>query len=151
MRLFLRQEVLDALLREERDLLLDAPAERPDDGGEGEDAWRLIDTLGLWVEGAERDRLPGLLAAVLERERRRRRTRSSRPVMIPSPPVEETRGNVSGSAGANPSYVLGLLGSPLARQRDEDGERDLDCGCGAPSRCSPTSPRLRVSRRAAKS
>ena len=24
-------------------------------------------------------------------------------------------------------YVLGLLGSPLARERDEEGERELDC------------------------
>ncbi|MFY9824453.1 MAG: hypothetical protein WAM82_23960, partial [Thermoanaerobaculia bacterium] len=48
-RLFLRQEVLDALPREESDLLLDAPAERPAAGGGGEDAWRVIAALGLWV------------------------------------------------------------------------------------------------------
>jgi DNA-binding SARP family transcriptional activator len=122
-RLFLRQEVLDALPREEGDLLLDAPPERPDPGEGNDNAWRLIDALGFWVEGAERDRLPRLLAGLLERERRRRRQRA-RPALAPLPPVAE-----SGGAGApgRPVYVLGLLGSPLARQRDEDGERDLDC------------------------
>src|SRR6185312_16876934 len=121
---FLRQEVLDALPREEGDLLLDAPAERPDEGEGADDAWRLIDALGFWVEGPERDRLPRLLAGLLERERRRRRPRASRPAIAPLPPVTE-----SGEAGApaRPVYVLGLLGSPLARQRDGDGERDLDC------------------------
>jgi DNA-binding SARP family transcriptional activator len=124
-RLFLRQEVLDALSREESDLLLDAPAERPQAGSTGEDAWQVIDALGLWVEGPERDRLPGLLAGLLNRERRRRRPRASRPVLPPPSPVAgESGGN--GSAG-RPAYVLGLLGSPLARQRDEEGERDLDC------------------------
>jgi len=37
--------------------------------------WQVVDELGLWVEGGERDRLPALLAACLERERRRRRPR----------------------------------------------------------------------------
>ncbi len=123
-RLFLRQEVLDALPREEGELLLDAPAERPDDGEGADDAWRLIDALGFWVEGPDRDRLPHLLAGLLERERRRRRQRISRPAITPLPPAPESKG--SDSPG-RPSYVLGLLGSPLARQRDEDGERDLDC------------------------
>lgn len=123
-RLFLRQEVLDALPLEESDLLLEAPDERPDTGEGRDDAWRVIDELGLWVEGPERDRLPRLLAALLDRERRRRRTRgSTRPALPPPPPAAES-GNESTS---RPAYILGLLGSPLARQRDEDGERDLDC------------------------
>jgi DNA-binding SARP family transcriptional activator len=86
-RLFLRHEVLDALPAPERDRLLAAPRERPHDereatreaaaggaaGGVSTAAWRVVDELGLWVEGADRDRLPALLAASLERERRRRR------------------------------------------------------------------------------
>ncbi|HEV7508801.1 MAG TPA: BTAD domain-containing putative transcriptional regulator [Thermoanaerobaculia bacterium] len=123
-RLFLRQEVLDILPREESDLLLDASEERPDTGEGSDDAWRVIDSLGLWVEGPERDRLPRLLGALLDRERRRRRQRAPRPALSPLPAVAETGGN--GSLG-RPAYVLGLLGSPLARQRDEEGERDLDC------------------------
>ncbi|HEY9423008.1 MAG TPA: hypothetical protein VIW92_16470, partial [Thermoanaerobaculia bacterium] len=59
-RLFLRHEVLDALPEAERGLLLDAPEERPERGGEGEEAWRLLDYLGLWVEGPDRDRMPRL-------------------------------------------------------------------------------------------
>jgi len=123
-RLFLRQEVLDILPREESDLLLDTPAERPETGEGTGDAWRLIDALGWWVEGPERDRLPRLLAGLLERERRRRRQRAPRPVLTPLPAVAESKGNES---PGRPAYVLGLLGSPLARQRDEEGERDLDC------------------------
>src|SRR5436305_10817131 len=120
-RLFLRQEVLEALPQEERELLLAAPEERPAAGGAGEEAWRVIDALGLWVEGPERDRLPRLLAALLARERRRKRPpRSTRPA-LPPPAAAESAGD------RLPVYVLGLLGSPLARQRDEDGERDLDC------------------------
>ncbi|HEX4964720.1 MAG TPA: BTAD domain-containing putative transcriptional regulator [Thermoanaerobaculia bacterium] len=123
-RLFLRQEVLEALPAKERDLLLDAPEERPAARGSGEEAWRLVDSLGLWVEGPERDRLPRLVTALLERERRRRRPRSARPAL--PPPVAESRG-ATPAAGGLPVYTLGLLGSPVARQRDEDGERDLDC------------------------
>jgi DNA-binding SARP family transcriptional activator len=99
-RLFLRHEVLDALPATERELLLAAPRERPAAGEEFRDvpgasgaagaagaeggeaggdaglaAWRLVDELGLWVEGGDRDRLPALLVACLERERRRRRPR----------------------------------------------------------------------------
>src|SRR6202521_75984 len=37
--------------------------------------WQVVDELGLWVEGGERDRLPALLAACLGGERRRRRPR----------------------------------------------------------------------------
>lgn len=121
-RLFLRHEVLDALSEADRALLLDAPEERPERGGEGEEAWRLLDYLGLWVEGPDRDRMPRLLTALLERERRRRRPAAtparagvSRPELSASPPI------------GRPAYILCLLGSPVARQRDESGERDLDC------------------------
>lgn len=122
-RLFLRHEVLDAFSPEEKDLLLEAPEERPAVGGEGEGAWRLFDERGLWVEGPECDRLPHLLAAALGRERKRRRPARSRAVAAPQPAVavETVR------AGDRPVYVLGLLGSPIARQRGEEGERELDC------------------------
>lgn len=123
-RLFLRQQVLDVLSREESELLLDAPEERPGADGGGEESWRLIDILGLWVEGPGRDRLPRLLAALLDRERRRRRPRATRPALPQPPAAREILGEGSPS---RPAYVLGLLGSPLARQRDGEGERDLDC------------------------
>lgn len=121
-RLFLRHEVLDALTESERALLLDAPEERPERGGEGEEAWRLLDFLGLWVEGPDRDRMPRLLTALLDRERRRRRPADGARVAAPRPePMEEA------PPAGRPAYVLCLLGSPVARQRDEAGERDLDC------------------------
>lgn len=117
-RLFLRHQVLDPFSEEKRELLLEAPDARPAAGGAGEEAWRLLDEHGLWIEGPERDCLPRLLAAALERERRRRRpSRVARPRAI-----EEEK-----APGLAPTvYVLGLLGSPVARQRDEEGERDLD-------------------------
>ena len=117
-RLFLRHEVLAAFTDEDRDLLFEAPEARPMAGGAGEDAWRLLDERGLWIEGPERDCMPRLLAAALERERRRRR-----PVRAPS-----ARGarREAGPETAPMVYFLGLLGSPVARQRDEEGERELD-------------------------
>ena len=129
-RLFLRHEVLEALPEMERGLLLDAPEERPERGGEGEEAWRLLDYLGLWVEGADRDRMPRLLTALLDRERRRRRP-PIEAVRTVAPPVAETdpepMEEAPAAGRAVPAYVLCLLGSPVARQRDETGERDLDC------------------------
>ena len=117
-RLFLRHEVLEAFADEDRDLLLDAPDMRPPAGATGEEAWHLLDDLGLWIEGPERDCMPRLLAAALERERRRRRPGGvSSPRTIRTEPGPETTPTV---------YFLGLLGSPLARQRDEEGERELD-------------------------
>jgi DNA-binding SARP family transcriptional activator len=117
-RAFLRHEVLDTFSGDERDLLLDAPDARPADGGAGEEAWELLEDRGLWIEGPERDCLPRLLAAALERERRRRRP-ATRVYVPPASP--------EGQPAAAPTvYILGLLGSPVARQRDEDGERDLD-------------------------
>lgn len=120
-RLFLRHEVVDALPEPERNLLYEAPEERPARGGEGEEAWRLLDALGLWVEGPERDRMPRLLTALLDRERHRRRPTGA---VAAAPPRPAT---VAGPAAARPAYVLCLLGSPVARQRDESEERDLDC------------------------
>ncbi len=115
-RSFLRHEVLDAFSSDERELLLDAPDARPAAGGAGEEAWELLDDRGLWTEGPERDCLPRLLAAALERERRRRRPpQRARPAT-----------GASETATAPIVYILGLLGSPVARQRDEEGERDLD-------------------------
>lgn len=116
-RSFLRHEVLDTFSSDERDLLLDAPDARPAAGGAGEEAWELLEDRGLWIDGPERDCLPRLLAAALERERRRRRP----------PRTHATPGALEGQpAPTSTVYILGLLGSPVARQRDEDGERDLD-------------------------
>ncbi|HEY3568987.1 MAG TPA: BTAD domain-containing putative transcriptional regulator [Thermoanaerobaculia bacterium] len=117
-RTFLRHEVLDTFSSDERDLLLDAPDARPAAGGTGEEAWELLEDRGLWIEGPERDCLPRLLAAALERERRRRRP----------PRGLAATGVLAGGqpVAASTVYILGLLGSPVARQRDEDGERDLD-------------------------
>src|SRR4051812_18949034 len=117
-RSFLRHEVLDTFSHDERDLLLDAPDARPAAGGAGEEAWELLEERGLWIEGPERDCLPRLLAAALERERRRRRRQSHAHV----PPVSPE----GHPATPSTTYILGLLGSPVARQRDEEGERDLD-------------------------
>ncbi|HEV8580051.1 MAG TPA: BTAD domain-containing putative transcriptional regulator [Thermoanaerobaculia bacterium] len=117
-RLFLRHEVLDAFSEEERAILLEAPEERPATGGVGEDAWRLIDQRGLWIEGPERDRLPRLFDSALERERRRRRPARAVAAGTPAAPAP---------SDGRPVFTLGLLGSPIARQRDGGGERDLDC------------------------
>lgn len=117
-RSFLRHEVLDTFSNDERDLLLDAPDVRPAAGGTGEEAWELLEDRGLWIEGPERDCLPRLLAAALERERRRRRL----PPRAHVPPASPE----GHPAVPSTTYILGLLGSPVARQRDEEGERDLD-------------------------
>jgi DNA-binding SARP family transcriptional activator len=113
-RLFLRHEVIDAFPEAERDLVLEAPDVRPAAGDPGEEAWRRLDERGLWTEGPERDGLPRLLAAAFERERRRRRPARA---AGPSPEKADAPAAV---------YSLGLLGTPVARQRDEEGERELD-------------------------
>ena len=118
-RLFLRHEVIDAFPEEERELVLDAPDARPAAGDSGEEAWRLLEERGLWIEGPERDCLPRLLAAALERERRRRRP--PRRVAAARPPRPKRPADAPASV-----YTLGLLGTPIARQRDEEGERELD-------------------------
>jgi DNA-binding SARP family transcriptional activator len=117
-RLFLRHEVIDAFPEDERELVLDAPDARPAAGEPGEEAWRRLDERGLWIEGPERDGLPRLLAAAFERERRRRRP--SRAASSPAGPSPEK------ADAPTAVYSLGLLGMPVARQRDEEGERELD-------------------------
>jgi DNA-binding SARP family transcriptional activator len=112
-RQFLRHDVLGGLTPVELELLLAAPRERPAEGAEGTQAWRLVDERGFWVEGATRDRLPHLLWAVLERERQRRGDTPRAGVRVPA-------------AIGVPTYILGLLGSASARLRDERGERDLE-------------------------
>jgi DNA-binding SARP family transcriptional activator len=114
-RYFLRHEVLETFSASERESLLAAPRERGGDDGEG---WRLLDERGLWVEGEEQDRMPLLLAACLERERRRRGPHSRSAVE----PVA-----AAGPVDPAPAYVLGLLGAPFARLREGGAERELDC------------------------
>lgn len=122
-RFFLRHEVLDTFPEAERPRLVEIPPERPAAGEEGEEGWRQIDARGLWVEGEERDRLPTLLAALLERERRRRQSSPERPAV--RPPVRTAEAH---SQDGIPVYSLGLLGSPFAKRRDSDGtETELDC------------------------
>lgn len=128
-RLFFRHEVLDAFSEEDRALLLDAPRERPGRGEEGEEAWRLLDERGLWIEGPDRDCMPSLFAASLERERSRRRPGRSRGGAAPAfqRAAKAALAAAPASGAQRPVYVLGLLGSPIARERDEEGERELDC------------------------
>ncbi len=123
-RFFFRHEVLDGFSEEERALLLDAPRERPGRGEEGEEAWRLLDERGLWIEGPDRDCMPSLLAATLERERNRRRPVRPRGA---APAFQKAAKAPAAPAAHRPVYVLGLLGTPIARERDEEGERELDC------------------------
>lgn len=116
-RFFLRHEVFDTFSEDQRDLLLSTAEERPGGEGDLEDGWRLVESRGLWVEGAERDRLPRLLAAALDRERRRRSgRREAAPAAVRPAKAAEER----------PVFVLGLLGSTLAKQRTPEGERDID-------------------------
>jgi DNA-binding SARP family transcriptional activator len=110
-RRFLRHDVLGTFAPVELELLLATPRERPAEGAEGTQGWRLVDERGLWLEGATRDRLPHLLWATLEHERQRR--------------GETPRAGVRLPIAAVPTYTLGLLGSAVARLRDERGERDL--------------------------
>jgi DNA-binding SARP family transcriptional activator len=120
-RYFLRHEVLDSFSPDDRNLLLAASSDS-DHRIDGDAAWQLLDTRGLWIEGEERDRMPRLLAALLERERQRRGVKAAPSASQPShgaepPPAAETPRLV---------YRLGLLGSPAAQVRDGTGERPLD-------------------------
>jgi len=116
-RAFLRHEVLASFPPAGVAALLAAPEERGEEGLDGGEGWRLLDERGLWVEGAERDRMPRLLAAFLDRERRRRGS-VSRPAV---------RAAAAAPAQRAPSYSLGLLGAPFARRHDPEGHRELDC------------------------
>lgn len=119
-RFFLRHEVLDGFAPEEIDRLLGASNERPGPGEEEAGAaWELLADRGLWMEGAERDRLPRLLGAGLDRERQRREARSGRPRPAVAPPVRVPEDRTV--------YVLSLLGPPAARRRGPDGETAIEC------------------------
>jgi DNA-binding SARP family transcriptional activator len=120
-RYFLRHEVLESFSAAEQEVLFATPQERGGAGENGGEGWALLDERGLWVEGPERDRMPGLLAVFLDRERRRRGLRPAPAPIVPSALP------VAGEVARSPVYALGLLGAPFARRRDADGERDLDC------------------------
>jgi DNA-binding SARP family transcriptional activator len=127
-RFFLRHEVLDTFLEGERMLLDDLAAERPADGDD--EGWRAIDARGLWVDGEERDRLPTLLAACLDRERQRRQEGPAGRKAAPARRSESSREAREAREPREgiPVYSLGLLGSPYARRRDPDGTGiELDC------------------------
>jgi len=84
-------------------------------GAEGGDAglaaWRLVEELGFWVEGGDRDRLPALLVASLDRERRRRRPRVERSATVHAAgeAVKAGAGQGAGTAGA--SHGMGSAGA----------------------------------------
>ncbi len=129
-RLFLRHEVLDGLPPAEQEQLLAAPRERPQPADVAASAaWQVVEDLGLWVEGSDRDRLPALLAASLERERRRRRPTgvalsAARPAA--GSPAAGLPGAGSPGAGSpaapHPAYRVQLLGGPAVFQvGDGDG------------------------------
>jgi DNA-binding SARP family transcriptional activator len=136
-RYFLRQDVLGSFTEEELDLLLAAPEDRPgdDEPAERRAGWRILEARGLWLEGAERDRMPRLLAACLARERQRRRRRlgvlAGVAVSLRRGPMEaaglETGSKVARDeeAAARPSYHLRLLGDADAREVSRGTERDL--------------------------
>ncbi|HBL25361.1 MAG TPA: hypothetical protein DD490_00830 [Acidobacteria bacterium] len=73
---------------------------------------------GLWVEGTAGDRVPRLLAAGLERDRRHREPAAARHT-APAVPAEAGK--------TRPAYVLSLLGAPSARQRGPRGEVEIEC------------------------
>ncbi|HTQ80210.1 MAG TPA: hypothetical protein VMM92_09445, partial [Thermoanaerobaculia bacterium] len=101
-RSFLRHQVLGSLGEEERQLLSEADPGLEDWASEGgrPAAWRsLIESRGLWVEGAEGERAPRLLAAYLRRQQRRR----PRAAALPRQPGEET--TAAGGAGATTAAI----------------------------------------------
>jgi DNA-binding SARP family transcriptional activator len=135
-RSFLRHQVLAAFSEEEREMLLAAEPE-PEGWVSGRGlpvGWRgMIESRGLWVEGADGESPPRLLAAYLARQRRRDLERAGRPARSGSPsgrpartaPPEPPAPATSG--GARLVYRLSLLGDPAVRQLDESGaEHQLD-------------------------
>lgn len=117
-RFFLRHEVLDGFAAEELDSLLAISAERPgDDEREARAAWALLESRGLWLEGAHRDRAPRLLAAGLQRERQRREARAGK-----SRPVAPLW-----TSDQRPAFLISLLGAPAARRRGPEGETPVEC------------------------
>jgi DNA-binding SARP family transcriptional activator len=119
-RFFLRHEVLDGFSAEELDSLLAVPAERP--GGEEREAraaWALLESRGLWLEGAHRDRIPRLLAAGLQREKQRREARAGRSRPAVAAPLW--------TSDQRTAFLLSLLGAPAARRRGPEGEAAIEC------------------------
>jgi len=123
-RSFLRHQVLDALDEPERELLLSWAAPQSWLGeGSSPALRRLVESRGLWVEGADGERPPRLLAAYLARHQRRRHApAAAAPAAPPAavlaaapPPVEP----------GQPVYSLGLLGEPVAHRRDGESAREL--------------------------
>jgi DNA-binding SARP family transcriptional activator len=138
-RSFLRHEVIEALAPGERETLLAAPPEPAAWSGAAAPLGELVDALGLWVDGAEGERPPRLLAAYLERAARRRSSlvpgrgvgaeaeeRSNGVGGEPAPPRPGRRtGPRGGGSGTRPIYRLGLLGDPFVQQQAAGGARDL--------------------------
>jgi DNA-binding SARP family transcriptional activator len=135
-RFFLRHELLDALAESERLELLAADDERPGPSSPPGSAvaWALVDRLGLWVEAADRDRLPRLLSAWLRRERERRRARRAsfsrglaRPVLPAGAGVPAAFETPPKPPSAIPvGYFLSLFGEGVARLRHAGVERELE-------------------------
>lgn len=119
-RFFLRHEVFDGFAAEELDSLLTVSMERPgEEEKEALAAWALLESRGLWLEGAQRDRIPRLLAAGLQRERQRREARAgrSRPAVAAPLWISDQR----------TVFSLSLLGAPSARRRGPEGETPIEC------------------------
>ena len=119
-RSFLRHEVLDGFAAEELESLLAVPAERP--GGqerEAQAAWALLESRGLWLEGAQRDRVPRLLTAGLRRERQRREARAGKSQAAVAAPLW--------TSDQRPAFLISLLGAPAARRRGPEGESVIEC------------------------
>jgi DNA-binding SARP family transcriptional activator len=121
-RFFLRYEVLETFAEEDLEALLAAPEERP---GGRDPGWELLDRRGLWVEGPESDRLPRLLAAALQRERRRRRHPAGSPVSERAP-VPARGSDRRADPGERSVYRLALLGAPMATEQGAEGDREIE-------------------------
>ncbi len=167
-RSFLRHQLLATFSEAEREMLLAAPAEPAGwmrgDGlpADRSAAWRgLIESRGLWVERAEGEGPPRLLAAYLARQRERRAAaKRSDPPEATAPARRSPRGSLdkglekargkalqgspqsSASTGPGPVYRLTLLGDPSVRQLaalvsdipDLDGAAPLLAGADEPVR-----------------
>lgn len=119
-RFFLRHEVMDGFTVEEAERLLALPLERPgSDDAKARTTWELLESRGLWAEGSQRDRMPRLLAAGLERERQRREARGGKGRTAAAAPVW--------SSDQRTVFTLCLLGSPAAKRRGPEGETEVEC------------------------
>jgi DNA-binding SARP family transcriptional activator len=127
-RSFLRHQLLATFSEEEREMLLAAPPE-PAGWMRGDGlpaAWRdLIESRGLWVERADGEGPPRLLAAYLERRRRAsaepapqrpERKEGAEPPRRSPRRAPEKPAEGSSSTGSGPVYRLILLGDPSVRQ-----------------------------------